>query len=290
MSSEHRNVLWIIASVAFVLAVVLAVGLWWFYPGDGAGGTDLASAAPAVPESVTEPFDPIEWVRNGSEYPALDTSRTGNIEVGGDVVIVYPDQAVSDRAAGEASADAGGAKGSGAAPSADGTEPAPDRTAGTAAAGETAGPAETTPSAPAAGSQAPAGASALGTSSQSRDAAASQPSAKPTAPSGGTTAPRIARVQTQPQPQPAKPVRVNEYWIQVASVSSISRAEEVRDLLQTKGIPAVITSKVLETDTFYRVRIGPYPNKAEAEKFLDWIKALEGFEESYISLVPVMRG
>jgi cell division septation protein DedD len=286
MSSEHRNVLWIIASVSFVLVVVLAVGLWWFYPGDRTGGTDLASAAPAVTESVTEPFDPIEWVRSGDGYPALNTSRTGNIEVGGDVVIVYPDRPEPDRSAGVAPVDRG--QGADAASSTGGAQP--DRAEGTETAGGASGLTGPMSADSAVGSQTPASRPASPVVTPQSRGAAPQQGGKPTAPATGTAAPRVTSVQTRPQPQPAKPVLVNEYWIQVASVSSISRAEEVRDQLQAKGIPAVITSKVLETDTYYRVRIGPYTNKAEAEKFLDWIKKLEGFGESYISLVPVMRG
>ncbi|MFW6387745.1 MAG: SPOR domain-containing protein, partial [bacterium] len=35
----------------------------------------------------------------------------------------------------------------------------------------------------------------------------------------------------------------------------------------------------------YRVRVGPYDNRNEAQKFLSWIQELEGFEQSYVSLV-----
>ena len=107
-------------------------------------------------------------------------------------------------------------------------------------------------------------------------------SAKPAAVAGA------AAVHEKPvqKPVPAKPAVVNEYWIQVASFTSISHAEDVLDQLKEKGLSPVITSKTVKEDTYYRVRIGPYANKDEAEKFLAWIKKLDAYTESYISLVP----
>jgi len=37
------------------------------------------------------------------------------------------------------------------------------------------------------------------------------------------------------------------------------------------------------------VRLGPYESKAEAEKFLAWLKDLESFKSSYISQVYSTR-
>lgn len=82
-----------------------------------------------------------------------------------------------------------------------------------------------------------------------------------------------------------KSIRVEEYWIQTGSYTSKTRAEEVKAVLQEKGVVSKITSKLVDEKNYYRVRIGPYTSKPEAEKFLDWIKALRGFDGSYISLV-----
>jgi cell division protein FtsN len=84
-------------------------------------------------------------------------------------------------------------------------------------------------------------------------------------------------------------VKVTEYWIQAGSFSSSSRAEEVSRSLEAKGLAAKTSTRDLDGKTHFRVRVGPHASKAEAEKFLDWIQGLKGFEGSYISLVAGKR-
>jgi cell division protein FtsN len=110
-----------------------------------------------------------------------------------------------------------------------------------------------------------------------REPAAAKPAA--------TAAPPPVR---KPAPQPRE-VRVSEYWIQAGSYTSSSRAREVADILDSRGLAPKITTRALSGETYYRVRIGPYLSKAEAEKFLEWVKALKGFESSYISMVYAKR-
>jgi DedD protein len=52
--------------------------------------------------------------------------------------------------------------------------------------------------------------------------------------------------------------------------------------LKEKGLAGQIVVREVEGTRFYRLRIGPYENKAEAEKFLNWVKEIKGFEESMI--------
>ncbi len=85
------------------------------------------------------------------------------------------------------------------------------------------------------------------------------------------------------------PTRVKEYWIQAGSFQSTFRAGEVKGILGEKGFSAIISTKDVNGITYFRVRVGPYPNSGEAEKFLDWISDLDGFGESYISEVIVTR-
>jgi cell division protein FtsN len=84
-------------------------------------------------------------------------------------------------------------------------------------------------------------------------------------------------------------VTVTEYWIQAGSYTSSSRAQEVADALEDQGLICKITTRTLSGTTYYRVRIGPYMSKGEAEKFLEWVKAVKGFESSYISMVYAKR-
>jgi DedD protein len=96
----------------------------------------------------------------------------------------------------------------------------------------------------------------------------------------GTRAPAVrAPVQTRPAQ------RGTEYWIQTGSYKSQSKAEELATLLGNKGLTGHVFSATSKSDTFYRVRIGPYMSKGEAEKFLGIVKQLEGLEASFISQV-----
>jgi cell division protein FtsN len=82
---------------------------------------------------------------------------------------------------------------------------------------------------------------------------------------------------------------VTQYWIQAGSFASRSRAEQTQTALSDKGINARLTSVDVSGTTFFRVRIGPYDAKPEAEKFLDWIKEIDTFGSSYISEVYTTR-
>jgi cell division protein FtsN len=97
-----------------------------------------------------------------------------------------------------------------------------------------------------------------------------------------------ARAAPKPAPQPRE-VSVTEYWIQAGSYTSPSRAQEVAASLEEQGLVSKITTRSLSAKTYYRVRIGPYMSKGEAEKFLEWVKAVKGFESSYISMVYAKR-
>jgi cell division septation protein DedD len=114
---------------------------------------------------------------------------------------------------------------------------------------------------------------------------------------GGTTSPasRAATAETSestPKPatvsrtqtSPASQVRAQEYWIQVISSPSRERVEQVHTDLKSHGLGGRITSKLIENTTYYRLRYGPYTEKAEADKFLEWITTIPQFKESYVSL------
>jgi cell division protein FtsN len=93
---------------------------------------------------------------------------------------------------------------------------------------------------------------------------------RPTPVPGPTTAPR--RLQ-----------RVTEYWIQAGSFQSRSKADTLNEKLAEHGFQGQVKTREINGVTYYRVRIGPYQNKKEAEKFLDWLKVLDGMGDSYIS-------
>jgi DedD protein len=87
-------------------------------------------------------------------------------------------------------------------------------------------------------------------------------------------------------PEPAsRTVGVTEYWIQTGSYTSRSRADLIKKELDELGLNGRILSKDINGTQYYRVRVGPYEDKAEADKFLAWVKDREQFQQSYISQV-----
>lgn len=101
-------------------------------------------------------------------------------------------------------------------------------------------------------------------------------------------APTIKKVTPAVRPaatEKPKTVRVTQYWIQAGSFKSRSRAEDSQRSLSEKGWNARIISRDVHDETFFRVRLGPYPNAPEAQKFLDWLREIDSYEASYISQV-----
>ena len=91
------------------------------------------------------------------------------------------------------------------------------------------------------------------------------------------------------EPAVKKAVRITEYWIQAGSFSSLSKATDVKTKLTENGAASTISTTNVNGTDYYRVRLGPYSDQMEADKFLSWIKAVKGFENSYISEVYVTK-
>ncbi len=210
-----------------------------------------AAAAPATIRNVAAPksADPQEFLMTPPPAPSFEQPRTA----AGDVVIVYGEKPASLEGAGATPAATPGA----AAPSA-ATPSAGSPTAGTPSAA-------TAPSVPA----------------PSPAATAPKASAKPSK----TVPAKTASAKTQaPKKAPSE-----EYWIQAASFASRGRADELKDALAAKGIASLISVKDIDGKSWYRVRIGPYSAKAEAEGWLARLKALPGCSEAYVSKTVVER-
>ena len=123
-----------------------------------------------------------------------------------------------------------------------------------------------------------------------------QPVPKTTAPASPAPAskPASSSAQTAPapksspapaaQPAPSKPApKINDdFWVQTGSFSTITRAEGVKDTLAAKGITSIIENRVLDSTTYYRVRVGPYTSKNEADYWLGLIRSINGFENSLV--------
>ena len=116
-----------------------------------------------------------------------------------------------------------------------------------------------------------------------------QPAPSPR-PAPSAPAPRPAPA---PQPAPTQPrtreVRVTEFWIQVIASPSRDRVEQARVRLEENGLRGRVTTRTVNETVFYRLRVGAYDRREEAEQFLDWIRRIDGFGESFISEEYPMR-
>jgi cell division protein FtsN len=101
----------------------------------------------------------------------------------------------------------------------------------------------------------------------------------PSVPKPQVKAPAAPRAPVAPAPQ-TRSARVTEFSIQVGAFSSRDRADELNEVLKEKGLAGQVF--YADGPKLYRLRIGPYTNKDEAEKFLGWVRSINGFESSMI--------
>lgn len=92
-----------------------------------------------------------------------------------------------------------------------------------------------------------------------------------------TTVKNTTAIPTQPK---------ETYWVQAASFTNIRNAEEARKQLAAEKISSeVFTYSDTKGTTYYRVRVGPYTTKSEAEYWNTRIKLIDAFAktESYVT-------
>ncbi len=114
----------------------------------------------------------------------------------------------------------------------------------------------------------------------------------PASPQASTTAAKPAAASAPAvtaKVQAAAKARTDEYWIQAASFTSRGRADDLKESLAAKGVASLISVKDIDGKSWYRVRIGPYLGKTEAEGWLGQLKGLPGCSEAYVSKTVVER-
>ena len=111
------------------------------------------------------------------------------------------------------------------------------------------------------------------------------------APAAPAAAPRPAATPASatPRPAPANSAAIaaasrtqDDFWVQTGSFSTVARAEGMKENLASKGITSIIENRVMDGTTYYRVRVGPYTSKNEADYWLTLIKSMAGFETSQV--------
>ena len=259
MSAERKKLIWISLSACVFVLVLAATGLYLFAPKKGGSSAPATAGNIAVPKAA----DPQDFLFSPPAAPTFEEPRSP----GDDLVIVY-----GDRPSGDLAPAVGNA----------GTGPAAAAATSTAATLPAAAPApRSTDAIPPKATSAPQ---------------ATTPAAKPTA-----TAAKPATVAPATKTAPAKsaapkaaapvarpaPKTRTEYWIQVASFSSRGRADELKDTIAAKQVAALISVKDLDGKSYYRVRIGPYSAKAEAEGWIEKIKSIPGCESAMVMQTSV---
>ena len=261
---EKQKIFWVVLSVSVFVVVVLVVGVFLLKQKPYSGLTSAPGTVSPISDLGTQVY---EYQRETTApHPGAGTSG----------------------AAPSGSAPAGGAPASGA-------------PAGGAPAGNTQtmhfyiGEGGDKPSGP---ELKPAATPPAGSGQPAQKPAIAQAVPKQAVPPAPTPGPSLKTAKAAPIKPPAQiraartgPAqtraarRTVDYWIQTGSYKSQTKAEELSALLSGKGLSARLFSFMSGGSTYYRVRIGPYGNKDEADKFLSIVKQIQGLESSYLSMV-----
>lgn len=243
---DSRNRLWwVMGGVALLLVVVLTGGLYWLRPVDSVARADLALPRPQQDAQAFE-YVATPGVALRAE-PAADAPPSG-------------ESSAAD------TAQASGQDTASAAQQQPARQPRPRITLDTQE-----------PATPTAAPEV----RAIATTSASPEAAVA-PAATAAAPAVKKPA-EAKRSATLGKLAPTLPL--HEFWVQVGSFASRARATALEQRLSDQGIVSRVTTRSTDTDVFFRVRVGPYGSRHEAEKFLAWVQRVDGMDGSYISEV-----
>jgi cell division protein FtsN len=84
------------------------------------------------------------------------------------------------------------------------------------------------------------------------------------------------------KPKTSKTYDNPNFWIQTGAFSTMKHAEGAKDYLAARGITSIIEDPVINGRTWYRVRVGPYTTRDEANYWLALVKSIDGFSASQV--------
>ena len=254
---EQHKVLLIIVSVTIVLAAVVGVGLWLFYPRAADDG-DLAQGG--APESGGYEWQPLDYLQGQGDVPGLDEDESDRAGEPDEFEVTYGvvQDAADGDTAGEPTADRPTVIDTAdRAPSAEATDvpgpgvqsasPGPTDSAGTSAARET------------------------GTAGSDVSTAADS-----------TSQPRVSETPSTAATLDRTDLADRAYWVQAISSPNRDTVEQAKLTLREHQLGSRIITKVIDDRTYYRLRIGPFAVRAEAEKFLGWVQEIDDFVDAMI--------
>ena len=102
--------------------------------------------------------------------------------------------------------------------------------------------------------------------------------------------PAVTKKPVQAAAAAPKKTTVTEYWIQTGSFSSREYAENAQDIIASYKIESEIFTKEVNGKTWYRVRMGPYKTKTEADYWKTAISSDDvNFKDAYITEVKTQK-
>lgn len=244
MPENSKKFLWLAAAVSLFTLIVVGAAFLIFAPAKTSGQVPFDLSGKAEPRQDS----PQDYLAN----PPADMSTTQTTS-NGDIIIVYGN---------DPNAPANGTQ----------AQPKP---ATTTIVVSPSTPVTTV--APATKIEAPKPAA----SQPAPKTAASQPESKQTV----VTTP----AQKTPAAKPATPSAQvgsqsgGDYWIQAGVFSVKENADSLKGSLAGKSLPAIITVKDTDGKSRYIVKVGPYPTRAEAGKWLSAAKSVKGAEQAWIT-------
>jgi len=70
--------------------------------------------------------------------------------------------------------------------------------------------------------------------------------------------------------------------VQTCSFLDTDRARAAKQDLEEKGVVSNIVTRSIDGQVWFRVRVGPYTSKPEADYWYSLIKEIDGFEGSLV--------
>lgn len=224
---DQSRMLWVVLSALTVIAIVIAAGLFFFFPStEGNVGQPRLSSLSSEKQGTD--FDPVEYVRNADGYPEMEAPGVTDNEFSmGQTEEPIGDLPVKEPVAKE-----------------------PEIVI--------------------------------------EDDSSNVVEVVPVA---AVETPKKEEPVTAPAKhiQETRKVSVTVYWIQVGSYKDLTKAEEVRTYLLREDVSSEIQTRAVDGTTYYRVRIGAFQSKGEADKFLNPIRDMKNFEESYVVQTTMIR-
>lgn len=243
MSSNSGKFLWIALAVGVFALIVLGAAFLLFTPATGTAAVpfDLRGKAEAKKDN------PSDYIADSLPSDGIET-RDSN----GDVIIIYgnsPEAAQGTQAQKPPVTTI------------DLTQTAP-ATRQPETSKPAAPPAAIAPAPAAAPAKAPAAPVPAPAKTAGAPAATSAPAAKPA-----------------PAPAAPSPAAAGKYWIQAGSFSAKASADSLKAAIAAKGFDAAVMQTTIKGKNYYQVKVGPYPSRAEAAKWLSSVKAVGGVSQ-----------